>query len=167
MRARNINGVYYLQSDVAINPGNSGGPMINRSGEVIGINSFMLSRQQEGLNFSLPINYVYAESRADSRIHRHPSGHVRVDDAWAKTSGQEIRASFDVPKQKSLPSMGVDPAIVTRFNEKMKELTDNYEKDKLALTSARETLNYRKSGISEKYYNSNGLSISEETRVGK
>jgi len=48
----------YIQADVAINPGNSGGPMINQSGEVIGINNFIL-RQTEGLNFAIPVNYLY------------------------------------------------------------------------------------------------------------
>ncbi|MEZ4703594.1 MAG: trypsin-like peptidase domain-containing protein [Bdellovibrionota bacterium] len=55
---RNMDGRAYIQTDVAINPGNSGGPLMLENGQVIGINTFIL-KETEGLNFSVPINYVY------------------------------------------------------------------------------------------------------------
>lgn len=50
--------VSFIQSDVAVNPGNSGGPLINMSGEVVGINSQIYSRSGGfmGISFSIPID---------------------------------------------------------------------------------------------------------------
>lgn len=48
-----------LQTDAAINPGNSGGPLINSSGQVIGINSLKISQTGvESLGFAIPSNDV-------------------------------------------------------------------------------------------------------------
>jgi len=48
-----------IQTDTTINPGNSGGPLINKYGQVIGINSIKLGNTNfEGLGFAIPSNVV-------------------------------------------------------------------------------------------------------------
>ena len=47
----------YIQTDAALNPGNSGGPLINKQGEVIGINNFKIGGG-ESLGFALESKYI-------------------------------------------------------------------------------------------------------------
>jgi 2-alkenal reductase len=49
-----------IQTDAAINPGNSGGPLFNGAGQVIAVNSAILSQSggNEGVGFGIPINVV-------------------------------------------------------------------------------------------------------------
>jgi serine protease Do len=68
-----------LQTDAAINPGNSGGPLVNMAGEVVGINTAILSsgRGYDGVGFALPssaaIN-VYNQLLASGRVARGSIG---------------------------------------------------------------------------------------------
>ncbi|HMI51973.1 MAG TPA: Do family serine endopeptidase [Candidatus Saccharimonadales bacterium] len=69
----------FLQTDAAINPGNSGGPLVDLAGEVVGINTAIItgSRGYEGVGFALPsttaIN-VYNQIVANGRVTRGSIG---------------------------------------------------------------------------------------------
>lgn len=69
----------YIQTDASINPGNSGGPLVNTSGQVVGINTSILSQSggSEGLGFAAPSNIVrsvYNQIRETGRVRRGAIG---------------------------------------------------------------------------------------------
>jgi serine protease Do len=69
----------YIQTDAAVNPGNSGGPLVDLDGNLVGINTFILSESggSEGLSFAIPsvvVRFVYQEIRTHGHVHRPKIG---------------------------------------------------------------------------------------------
>lgn len=84
----------FLQTDAAINPGNSGGPLFNFKGEVIGVNTAIISRtgQSGGLGFAIPVNeakQILADLKRYGRVPRPWLGVLaeRLNPAIARFNG--------------------------------------------------------------------------------
>jgi serine protease Do len=65
----------YIQTDAPINPGDSGGPLVNTAGEVVGLDTFILTQSggNEGLGFAIPspmLQFVSAQLRKYGHVHR-------------------------------------------------------------------------------------------------
>ncbi len=65
----------YIQTDASLNPGNSGGPLVDIDGNVIGINTLMLSEGggSEGLGFAIPaaiVSFDYQNLRKSGHVQR-------------------------------------------------------------------------------------------------
>ncbi len=94
-----------IQTDAAINPGNSGGPLFNAAGQVIGVNSAILSQSggNEGVGFAIPINVVkrVAPELIQTGHYRHPQVGVSSI-ALADLSPQVKQQLGLAPNQKGL-----------------------------------------------------------------
>jgi Do/DeqQ family serine protease len=86
----------FIQTDASINPGNSGGALVNLNGELVGINSAIISRTggNVGIGFAIPVNMVRAimeQLIATGTVRRGLLG-VNIQDVTP-----EIAATFGLP----------------------------------------------------------------------
>jgi serine protease Do len=100
----------FIQTDASINPGNSGGPLINASGEVVGVNSAIFSQSggNVGIGFAVPVDLarkVVDQLRKNGRVVRGWLG-IRAQDV-----SQQLAASLGLTRNAA------DMAVVTEVGE--------------------------------------------------
>lgn len=121
----------FIQTDASINPGNSGGPLINALGEVVGVNSAMVSQNggNIGIGFAIPIDLakkIADQLRKNGKVVRGWLG-IRVQDVspqlaqslgFARPLG-EIAQVTDVAENSPAAEAGVKPGdVIVEFNGK-------------------------------------------------
>ncbi len=79
----------YIQTDAPINPGNSGGPLIDRDGNLVGINTFIYTSGggSEGLGFAIPEPDRPLCLQGDQSARHHSRGHH-----WGACSDHHVRS---------------------------------------------------------------------------
>ena len=126
----------FIQTDVAVNPGNSGGPLINLQGEVVGINSQIVSRSGGfmGISLAIPIDEVMRvveQLKAHGKVTRGRIGVqiTEVQDDVAKALGLDKGQGALVSSVESdgpAAKAGVHPGdVIIGFNgQDIKHMTD-------------------------------------------
>jgi serine protease Do len=98
MRKQNL-----LQTDAAVNPGNSGGPLVDASGNVIGINTSIYGETFQGISFAVPSStarFVYGQLIKNGSVVR---GYLGV---WPEEVKYQFTANGELPD--------LDGAVLTR-----------------------------------------------------
>ena len=98
----------YIQTDAPINPGNSGGPLVNVNGEVVGVNTFILSQSggNEGLGFAIPsgvVNVAFQQLRKFGHLHRAEIG------IGIQTITPVMAAALNLPRSYGVVISDVSP----------------------------------------------------------
>ena len=105
----------YIQTDAAINPGNSGGPLLDVEGELIGINTFMLSEtgRNQGLGFAVPaavVRYVYEQLRTRGVVRQSLVGVLVQTVTPGLAQGLDLSRGYGVMISDVLPGSPADAA---------------------------------------------------------
>ena len=108
----------FIQTDAPINPGDSGGPLVNTAGEIVGLDTFILSQSggSEGLGFAIPsplIQVVAAQVKKYGHIHRQLIG------VGVQSLTPTLAAALGLPRDRGVIISDVvpgSPAEVAAFN---------------------------------------------------
>lgn len=151
---RPYNEISYIQIDAAINPGNSGGPLVNMSGEVVGVNTFIIA-QGESLGFSLPARYLHEALSEYANCERRKAVRCKsckkiltedkIDGAYCSNCGANIDLNIFKPK----PYVPAGAAykveqIIEKLGKNVKETRIGYNTWEIEQGSAKIKIIYNK-----------------------
>jgi serine protease Do len=98
----------YIQTDASVNQGNSGGPLLDVEGNVVGINTFIVTQSggNEGIGFAIPSNIVrnvYTQIRTSGHVHRGSIG------VFAQTLTPELANGLSLTQERGVLLADVFP----------------------------------------------------------
>ena len=122
----------YIQTDAPINPGNSGGPLVNIDGELVGLNTFILTESggSQGLGFAIPSAVVaaaYPQLKKYGHLHHGQIGFSMQTITPALAAGLGLSRTSGVMVSDVLPGSAAEAAgvgvkdVVTAVNGKAVE----------------------------------------------
>ena len=140
-----------IQTDASINPGNSGGPLINSLGEVVGINTFIITSSDQsqgsiGLGFAIPIGRVIdviGDLRKYGKVERSYTTGIRVQSIdhilmnYLRLDSEKGVIVIDIEKRSAGERAGleigdvivrVDDSIVNSANDIVRIIDENFHK---------------------------------------
>src|SRR5271154_3719143 len=164
----------FIQTDAAINPGNSGGPLVDLAGEVVGINTAIItgSRGYEGVGFALPsttaIN-VYNQIIAQGRVTRGSIGVSFQEDLGTNSiTLKELGASYGVVIEGVEPGSPAEKAglkggdVITAVNgQPVKSGNDLVNPIAMAPIGSKVKLNY----VRDRAQKETTATVEDRTRV--
>ena len=110
-----------IQTDAAINPGNSGGPLLNSSGEVIGINTLIRSGPGAGLSFAIPINKAKKIAKELIKTGKviHPMiGISLLNEFNFETNKMNVKVDYVVPRSPADKNGILKNDFILKINQK-------------------------------------------------
>ncbi len=117
-----------IQTDAAINPGNSGGPLLNSSGEVIGINTLIRSGPGAGLSFAIPINKakeIAYQLIKNGKVIHPMIGISLIDEINSDTNNISVKVGYVVPNSPAEKSgFMINDIILKVGNKDIKAASD-------------------------------------------
>ena len=125
-----------IQTDAAINPGNSGGPLLNSTGEVIGINTLIRSGPGAGLSFAIPINKakdIAAQLIKNGRVIHPMIGINLIDENSFEMNRNTVKVGYVVPNSPAEKSgiyindviIKVGKKDITNSSDVINEISNN------------------------------------------
>ena len=109
-----------IQTDAAINPGNSGGPLLNASGEVVGINTLIRSGPGAGLSFAIPINKAQEIAKQLIKTGKvtHPMiGISLINELSATKNENKVKVGYVVPNSPAAKSGVLIGDIIIKIDQ--------------------------------------------------
>ena len=117
-----------IQTDAAITPGNSGGPLLNRDGEVIGINTLIRSGPGAGLSFAIPINKakeIAYQLIKNGKVIHPMIGISLIEESNSEATDNVVKVGYIVPNSPAEKSgIKLDDILIKVGNKNIESASD-------------------------------------------